>query len=75
MRITKGLFATSLVLLAGGASGVLASWSLAVGGVVLLATAVIGAIASEERDLRSTDGVDAFARVRSELASTPRAAA
>jgi protein-S-isoprenylcysteine O-methyltransferase Ste14 len=75
MHISKGLFLTSVVLGVGGASGVLATWSLAVGGILLLAAALIGAIASEERDLRANHAVDEFARLRSELATPPRAAA
>lgn len=55
MRYAMGSLVTAAALLLGGAAGVLAPWALAAGTAALLVSAVIGAIAVEERDPRSAE--------------------
>lgn len=55
MRYATGSLVTAATLLLGGAAGALAPWALAAGAAVLLVSAVIGAIAAEERDPRSAE--------------------
>lgn|GEM_PF-3838917 len=55
MRFAIGTLASATLLLLSGAVGVVGSWALAAGAVSLLVGAIIGAVAMEERDLRSED--------------------
>jgi len=69
VRYAMGSLVTAATLLLGGAAGVLAPWALAAGAAALLVSAVIGAIAFEERDPRSAERLlwspKAIARARS----------
>ncbi len=57
MRFAKTILAAALVLFAGGAAAVLPPWALGVGAVLVVVSAVAGAVALEERDLGSVEGL------------------
>lgn len=50
MRLSVGSLATAVVLFIGIAVGAVGTWALPVSAVALLFTAVMGAVAMEERD-------------------------
>ena len=52
MRFAMGFGASALVLISASAIGVLGSWALAAGAVLVLLAAVVGTTAMESRDLR-----------------------
>ena len=50
MRIAGGLVASAVVLIVAGATGLVGSWALGTGAVLVLLTAVIATTAMESRD-------------------------
>ena len=57
MRFATASFFVAVVLFAGGATSVLGSWAVAAACVLFLIAAVTGAVAMEERDQVSVEGL------------------
>ncbi len=58
MQFAKATFGLSIALLLGGTVGVLGSWALPGGAVVLLISACAAAVAMEERDFATQGTFD-----------------
>ena len=74
MRFAAGSLATAAVLFAAGGLGLVGAWALPLSAVWLLMTAVIGAVAMEERDLGTPEGLltsSAIERTRAEHTTDP----
>lgn len=57
MRFAVGSLATAIVLFIAAGFGAVGSWALPVSAAALLAAAIVGAIAIEERDLAAPEGL------------------
>jgi predicted Kef-type K+ transport protein len=55
MRIAMGVLASATVLFVAGASGVIGTWGLAIGVGLSVASAVMAAVAMEERERLADD--------------------
>ena len=71
MRVALKILALPVALLTGAALGLVGSWGMPVGAILLFAACVVGAVLAESQDLASVEGLTGEPEVLAEVAPEP----